>query len=217
MEIWKDEKLQKSFDQAKQMLLISTQLTHPDPSLPLALRTDASQSSIGGCLEQLNGTVWEPLGFFSKHLNPAQTKYSTFKRELLAIREGVCHFINEIDGRRLTIWTDHLPIIGAFRNQDSQTYDPIAKGHIMEIANWTDDIRHVQGRVNFVADALTRQHRSPPAPTTRATLLETAALTLNFETVNHKQLAADQQICPDVRAHRQGKHVPGLALQDVEF
>ena len=51
--------------------------------------------------------VLEPLGFFSKKLGPAQTKYSAFDRELLACAFGIQHFQYMLEGRRLSIFTDH--------------------------------------------------------------------------------------------------------------
>merc|ERR1711951_340776 len=106
---------------------------------------------MGAVLEQLEAGRWRPIGFWSKKFKPNQSRWSTFKRELCAIKEAVRHFLAEIDGRRLTIWTDHLPIIGAFRNQDALKHDPIALGHLLEVANWTNDVRHISGPLNPVA------------------------------------------------------------------
>ena len=47
-------------------------------------------------------------------------------------------------------------MLGAFKNPKSQAYDPIAYNHIMEIANFTNDIRFVEGKSNVVADMLSR-------------------------------------------------------------
>ena len=87
-EIWKNSPmLQKSFEEAKQMLGEAIELTHPRPDSPLALFTDASDHSIGGSLQVLEPDgSFKPLGFYSAHLNPTQQKYSVFKKELLARR-----------------------------------------------------------------------------------------------------------------------------------
>ena len=71
---WKQDGLQKNFDEAKEMLMRATQLVHPDPNKPLALRTDASKTSIGASLEQFEDNRWQPLGFWSKGLKPNQTR-----------------------------------------------------------------------------------------------------------------------------------------------
>lgn len=224
-EIWKKQNLQKDFDRAKQMLMLACELTLPDPNLPLALVADASASSIGASLEQLENGKWTPLGFWSKSLNPAQCAWSTFRRELLAIKEGIRHFIDEIDGRALIIFTDHKPLLGAFGSQNSMKHDPIAMNHIMEISNWSQDVRHIKGMLNPVADALSRRNvklgdnYSAEFKMPHNVLLESAAVNevLSFETINHAKLAQDQLECPDVKSHKSGKHVENLNMADVEF
>ena len=227
-DIWKEENLQKNFDLAKKMLLLACQVIHPDPNRPLALTTDASITSIGGTLEEFDGENWLPIGFWSESLKPAQQRWSTFRRELLAVKNGIRHFISEIDGRKLTVFSDHLPLLGAFKSQDSMRHDPIAKNHLMEISYWTSEIKHVSGRKNFVADALSRIETHPCIkPSTAEVLFHADAVTRSksnaspdaarIETVDHQQLAIDQQSCQEVALHRTGQHTPGLVLKDVEF
>jgi cleavage and polyadenylation specificity factor subunit 1 len=67
-------------------------LAHPDPAAPLALVTDASNSAKGAVLQQRVGNDWQPLAFCSKKFNPAQQKYSTYDRELLAVYAAVKNF-----------------------------------------------------------------------------------------------------------------------------
>ena len=59
------------------------------------------------------------------------------------------------------MFTDHKPIIGAFKAPNSQPYDPIAQQHIQEISNFTNDIRYVTGKSNAVADWLSRPPEVP--------------------------------------------------------
>ena len=124
------------------MLMAACQLQHPDPNSPLALTTDASKTAVGGVLEQFTGGEWRPLGFWSRHLKQDKIKWSTFKRELLAIKDGIRHFISEIDGRNLVVYTDHKAILGAFQADNSQQYDAVATSHIEEIGQRTSDIGH---------------------------------------------------------------------------
>ena len=42
---------------------------------------------------------WQFLAFFSKRLKPAETRYSAFGRELLAIYLGIKHFRHIVEGR----------------------------------------------------------------------------------------------------------------------
>ena len=219
--IWEEKGLQCHFDDAKQMIMQACKLQHPDPALPLALTTDASKSAIGAVLEQYEGGEWRPLGFWSRHLKPDKAKWTTFRRELLAVKEGIRHFIDEIQGRHLIVYTDHRPIVGAFKSQNSQNYDPIAMNHIQEIANHTSDIRFLSGKSNIVADWLSRPPDTPLGKVHQMPSqndLEIAALqSIALETVSHENLAKAQAKCPEVDAHLQGLHQKDLKIEKIEF
>ena len=47
--------------------------------------TDASDTAMGAVLQQYINNHWHPISYFSKALKPAETRYSTFDRELLAV------------------------------------------------------------------------------------------------------------------------------------
>ena len=230
VDIWKQEGLQHYYNLAKRMLANACLLTHPDTSAPIALTTDASATSIGGCLEQFVNNRWEPLGFFSKHLKPNEVAWSTFKRELYAIQQALRHFMAEIDGRHVVCYTDHLPIVGAFQNPTALNHDSVAKAHLVEISQWTQDVRYLQGKSNVVADALSRPaagllgtaNSQDTAMTSDDPTFDLAGEThpiaaIDVQTVDLKALAQAQASCPEVASHREGKHPTGLIMSDVEL
>jgi hypothetical protein len=98
-----------SFDLVKETLSSVATLTHPDPAADLCLAVDASNNHVGAVLQQLCGSTWRPLAFFSKKLDATQLKYLAFDRELLAAFLSVCHFRYLLDGGRFHILTDHNP------------------------------------------------------------------------------------------------------------
>ena len=69
--------------------------------------------------------------------------------------------MDEIRGRHLIVWSDHKPIIGAFRNPQAMPYDPIAYNQLVEISMWTSDVRYLQAKSNAVADMLSRPNDVP--------------------------------------------------------
>jgi hypothetical protein len=71
-----------AFVAAKAALVAAVLLCHPAPNATLSLSVDASDSHVGGVLQQKCGRGWQPLAFYSKKLSPAEVKYSTFDREL---------------------------------------------------------------------------------------------------------------------------------------
>ena len=69
---WKESNLDSVFRQAKNLLILSVQLAHPDLALPLAITSDASKFAVGSVLEQFENGAWRPLGYWSEHLPPAK-------------------------------------------------------------------------------------------------------------------------------------------------
>jgi len=65
-------------------------------------------------IEQFTDGNWQLLGFFSRKMLPAQTRYSTYDRELLAAYLAVKHFLHTIEGRTTTLRTDHKPLLYMF-------------------------------------------------------------------------------------------------------
>ena len=151
---WND-KLQYSFDSIKQALANATLLHHPDSSLPLAVTTDASDVAIGGVIEQRGPEGWEPLAFFSKKLTTGQAAWCPYDRELLAAHQGIRHFKHMVEGRAFTLYTDHQSLIPSLAKK---TDAPTSRqtNQLSEIAEYTTDIRYLEGKSNFVADALSR-------------------------------------------------------------
>ena len=140
----------------------------------------------------------------------------------MAIQKSLRHFLEEVNGRQVTIFTDHLPLVGVFKKPKSMQHDHVATGHIIEVSQVTTDVRYLQGKSNAVADALSRPpaiSKETPVPIQNLTpLAATAAVQeVYFQTVDHKALAADQKTCAEVAAHRAGKHPKGLIFKDVEF
>ena len=160
VDAWTAEGMDAKYQKSKELLTMAVHLTHPDPSCPLALTTDASKSSCGAVLEQFEDGMWKPLGYWSKSLPPAKQKWSTFRRELVSIKDAIRHFIAEINGRHCIVFTDHKAIISAFKS-NSMMHDTVAQNHIQEISLWTQDVRFLAGKCNNVADLLSRPSDVP--------------------------------------------------------
>ena len=84
---WNSE-AEAAFVAIKEALADATLLVHPHVDAPTSLITDASDTAVGAVLQQQIDSVWSPLGYFSRKLTPAETRYSTFDRELLAVLSG---------------------------------------------------------------------------------------------------------------------------------
>ncbi len=128
-------------------------LSHPTPGATLSLAVDASDSHVGGVLQQLENRAWRPLAFFSQKLSPAQSRYSTFDRELLAAYSAVRHFRFLLEGRKFRILTDHKPLIAAM-TRVTPPWSARQQRHLSFLAEFTSDFRHTSGHANVVAATL---------------------------------------------------------------
>ncbi|BHF75397.1 hypothetical protein SprV_0501849400 [Sparganum proliferum] len=184
-----------AFERIKTSLADATLLTHPAPEAPLSLMVDASTVAVGAVLQQHINNSTRPLAFSSKKLSPAETRYSTFGRELLAIYLAVKHFRHFLEGRDFTIFTDHKPLTFALRSH-SDKYNPREIAHLDYISQFTTDIRHIDGPKNEVADMLSRPSLS--------------SLQLSHGIDLCAMAAEEQRVgCPD------DESVSGLQLKDV--
>lgn len=151
-----DDTLNSAFVKCRTALAEATTLSHPVPDADLQLMTDASLTCIGATLLQMVNGKPQPLGFFSKSLTPAQQRYSTYDRELLAIRFAIKHFRRLIEGRPCTILTDHKPLTFAFNKPSSPSETPLRQRYLDYISQFTTDIRFIEGSSNSIADSLSR-------------------------------------------------------------
>ena len=79
------------------------------------VRTDASDFGIGATLRQEQqqadgGSEEKILAYFSRKLHGAELRYSTYDKELLAIKEALKHWRYYLLGRQTKITTDHKSI-----------------------------------------------------------------------------------------------------------
>ncbi|CAH8533321.1 unnamed protein product [Dicrocoelium dendriticum] len=151
--------VEAAFTAVKQKFSEVTSLHHLNTTedATLVLKTDASSSAVGAVLQQLVDNEFQPLSFFSRKLQPAQVRYSTFGRELLAMYLAVKHFRHLLEGRRFILLTDHKPLVYAFRSA-SDRYSPRETRHLDYLSQFCVDVRYIDGSNNAVADALSRAH-----------------------------------------------------------
>ena len=121
---------ESAFTQIKDALADASLLVHPIPDAPTCIVTDASDTAVGAVLQQLIGEDWSPIAFFSKKLQPSETRYSAFDRELLAAYLAIKHFRHFVEGRSFHILTDHKPLTYALQ-KNSDRLSPFRKAQIL--------------------------------------------------------------------------------------
>ena len=98
---------QQAFDRLKDDLTNPPVLKFFDAGKPVVLSVDASKSGLGAACLQDDA----PVAFASRALSDVETRYAQIEKELLAAVFACRKFHDFIYGRRVTIETDHKPLI----------------------------------------------------------------------------------------------------------
>ena len=80
-----DAKALQLFEDIKNSFKASPMLQQWDPNLQGILETDASGGGISGILSQRHNGVKRPVAFWSRKLQPEETRYRTPDQELLTV------------------------------------------------------------------------------------------------------------------------------------
>ena len=113
---WKwEEPQQDAFQKLKQMLTNNTVLAHFDPSCPVGISCDASESGVGAVLfHRYKDNSERPIANASKTLTDAQKRYPQIQKEALSIIFALKKYHQFLYGRPFILVTDHKPLISMF-------------------------------------------------------------------------------------------------------
>ena len=134
------------FEATKKGLATAALLVHPSHTVSTSVTVDASDTAVGGTLEQFLDGEGRPVAFFSKKLDPAQAKYSTLDRELLAMHLlAIRHFLYFIEGHPFILFTDHKALTYAFLKASAK-YSPREQRYHVYMSEFPTDIQHIKGK-----------------------------------------------------------------------
>ena len=136
----------KAFNDIKKIVSRDVLLAYPDFNETFDIHTDASKLQLGAVISQNN----KPIAFYSRKLNPAQTRYTTTERELLAIVETLKEFKNILLGQRIRVYTDHKNL--TYKNFNTER---VMRWRLI-LEEFGPEFVYIQGDKNIVADAFSR-------------------------------------------------------------
>ena len=118
----------------------------------IVLYTDASNLALGGHLVQYVDGQPNTICFVSKKFTDVQSRWSTTEQELFAIVYCVLKLRALLGGRYFTVRTDHKTL--TFWHSVNDT--PKVYRWKQRLSEFDFDIKHIDGKDNCVADALSR-------------------------------------------------------------
>ncbi|KAJ8482182.1 hypothetical protein ONZ51_g5522 [Trametes cubensis] len=130
----------------------------PNKNEPIWLICDASVYGLGALYGQ--GPNWQtcrPAGLLSKKFTSAQRAYPTYEQEALAILEGLMKWEDKLLGRHVHVVTDHKALeflqgIPRPNSRQIRWYEFLAR--------FQYDITYIPGKLNKVADCLSRYYEN---------------------------------------------------------
>ena len=144
---------QDAFKALRALLIKVPVLAFPKEDLPYIVDTDASDYGIGGVLSQnIEGTE-HVIAYYSKSLNPAQQKYCTTRRELLAVVATLDHFKGYVWGPHFTVRTDHAALVWLTNLKNIQG---MLARWLAKLQQFHFSIEHRPGAQHGNADGLSR-------------------------------------------------------------
>lgn len=148
----------EAFDKFKVALMEATALFYPNYELDWILRTDASILGVSAVLFQVvvgddNTLTLQPIAFVSQKFSDPATRWSTIEQECYGIKFGVEAFDYYLRGKFFTLETDHENL----RWMEASLVPKIIRWR-MYLQSFSFVIRHIPGKLNKVADWLSRIH-----------------------------------------------------------
>ena len=143
----------KAFENVKDILVNAPVLAFPHPDDTFILDTDASNSAIGAVLSQIQSGEEKVICYSSFSLTPAQRKYCTTRKELLAVVRFAEQYKHYLLGGHFYVQTDHssLAWLMRFKNVEGQL------AHWLEVlSQFNMTILHHAGSKHCNADPLSR-------------------------------------------------------------
>uniref|UniRef100_A0A1Y1LT42 RNA-directed DNA polymerase n=3 Tax=Photinus pyralis TaxID=7054 RepID=A0A1Y1LT42_PHOPY len=163
---WRSEE-RTAFALLKDSLAKEPVLGHYSEQKDLYLTCDASPYGVGCVLSQRDDEGREyPVAYHSRTLSSAERNFAQIDKEALAIISGIKKFHEYVYGRKITIKTDHKPLLGIFnpRKGVPEILSPRMLRWALMISAYDYDLVYVPGSKIQNADALSRLPQKVNAP-----------------------------------------------------
>nr|GEY53844.1 DNA-directed DNA polymerase [Tanacetum cinerariifolium] len=122
--------------------------------LPFELMCDASDFAIGAVLGQRVEKHFRPIHYASKMINKAETKYTTTKKEMLAVVYAFKKFRSYLIMNKSIVYTDHSALKYLFAKNDAKAR--LLRWILFLLQEFDFKVVDTKGDENYAADHLSR-------------------------------------------------------------
>ena len=155
---------EESFQRVKQIFSNTPVLARYNVDSETIITTDASNQGIGATLSQIQPDGTRRLvAAASRSLNETEQRYAAIEKESLGVCWALEKFSQYILGMtNVTVETDHRPLTTLFGNMFLDRLPPRILGYKLRLQRFQFTIKHVSGKNNAAADALSRYTLASP-------------------------------------------------------
>lgn len=150
--IWTEEQTH-AFQNVKSKVQTTPCLRYFDPAIETEGQGDASENGLGFALLQQG----QPVTYASRALTPAETRYSQIEKELLAQVFGLERNHIYAYGRKVTLWTDHKPLVSISRKPLASAPKRLQR-LLLRLSHYDVEIKYKPGKEMYLADTLSRAY-----------------------------------------------------------
>jgi hypothetical protein len=144
-------RLENSLKDVQESVGNCPKLFYVDLKLPIHVRTDASDYSIGGYIFQIDQRKELPIRYISKALHKAQLNWSTIEKEAYAIFHTITKFDFLLRDVRFVVETDHKNLTFLKTAQSAKV-----RRWQLTLQEFDFEYKHIKGEDNVVSDAFSR-------------------------------------------------------------
>jgi hypothetical protein len=151
--VWGNDE-QNAFDTLKRRITEEPILQQPQMDEQFELEVDASGYAISAVLMQRQEDgKRHPVGFYSATLNDAERNYDIYDLELLAVVKSLENWRTYLAGspHKVIVFTDHMNLQYW---QDPHKISRRVARQVLRLAEYDIELRHIPGKTNGRADAL---------------------------------------------------------------
>ena len=145
----------------KDLICKAPVLRYFDPAIELTLQCDASESGLGYALLQQG----QPVAFGARGMTQTERKYAQIEKEMLAIVCGCENFDQFIYGHKITIETDHKPLV-SISQKPIHNAPKRPQRVLLHMQRYDFNITYKKGSKMYLAGTLSRAHLEHSVPLT---------------------------------------------------